>query len=271
MQAADSRPDMPRYRALAETLRRRIAGGVHAPGSQLPTESDLAQAFAVSRGTVIKAIDLLVAEGIVTKRQGAGSFVALPSLHRRSSRLLSFSETVNAQGHKASQRVLSYRPAGDDEARAFGVVEPAALLVRLRYVDRIPCAIHRSVIPDRVMGALPVEMLGQIVRNGESDFSLYAAFEAAGLVIGRGNEHVSARLATRDEAAALNVRLPAALMVVVRHSHGADGRLIEAAEAIYHADHYSYDLELVRGAAHDIPHRLHVTADTSGQKTQRER
>jgi hypothetical protein len=60
-------------------------------------------------------------------------------------------------------------------------------------------------------------------------------------------------------------------MVVVRHSHGADGRLIEAAEAIYHADHYSYDLELVRGAAHDIPHRLHVTADTSGQKTQRER
>ena len=270
MNTADSSLQKPRYRALADSLRARIVAGDHAPGAQLPTELDLAQEFGVSRGTVIKAIDVLVAEGIVTKRQGAGSFVSLPSLHRRSLRLLSFSETVSAEGHKASQRVLSYRPAGDDEARAFGAVEPSAMLVRLRYVDSVPCAIHRSVIPNRVMERLPVAMLGQILRGGESDFSLYAAFAAAGLVIDRGNEHVSARLATKEEAEVLNVRLPAALMVVVRQSFDAEGRLIEAAEAIYHADYYSYDLALVRGNSHDAPHRLRLTQENLRPTLQQE-
>ncbi len=259
MNAADSRLLTPRYRALAESLRARIVAGDQAPGSQLPTEMDLAQEFGVSRGTVIKAIDVLVAEGIVTKRQGAGSFVSLPSLHRRSLRMLSFTETVSAEGYKASQRVLFYRPARDDEARAFGAVEPSAMLVRLRFVDSVPCAIHRSVIPNRVMEMLPFAMLGQILRGGESDYSLYAAINAAGLVIHRGSEHVSARLATTDEAEVLNVRLPAALMVVVRQSFDAEGRLIEAAEASYHADYYSYDLELTRGNSHRAPHRLRLT------------
>jgi len=271
MELCDSFVQQPRYRALAEGLRARIVAGDLTAGSQLPTESELAQQFSVSRGTVIKAIDLLVAEGIVTKRQGAGSFVALPSLHRRSSRLLSFSQTVGAQGHKATQRVLSYRPARDDEGRAFGAAGPATMLVRLRYVDSVPCAIHRSLIPDWVIDRVPSAMLGQMIKGGESDFSLYAAFEAAGLVIQRGSEHVSARLATRDETATLNVRLPAALMVVVRQSFGADGRLIEAAEAIYHADYYTYDLELVRGNAHHAPHRLRLTQDNTGSGTQRER
>jgi GntR family transcriptional regulator len=253
----------PRYRALAETLRARIADGTHPPGSQLPTEADLATVFAVSRGTVVKAIDQLVAEGIVTKRQGAGSFVSMPSLHRRSARLISFTETVTAQGRHASQRLLQYREAEEGEARAFGVTQPAVMLVRLRYVDGVPCAIHRSLVPSAVMGLLPTAMLGQLLQGGESNFSLYAAFEAAGLIVQRAAEHISARLATAEEAAALHVRRPASLIVVVRRSFGVEGQLIEAAEAIYHADYYSYDLELVRGAAHDAPHRLRLARDNT--------
>jgi GntR family transcriptional regulator len=269
-QPSSSPASLPRYRRLAERLRAQIAEGSYAPGAQLPTETELALQFDVSRGTVIKAIDQLVAEGIVTKRQGSGSFVTMPSLRRRSSRLLSFTETVDAQGRRASQRVLSYGPADDEQARAMGVLQPAARLVRLRYVDGVACAIHSSIIPQRVMERLPVESLGQILQGGETDFSLYTALRGAGLTIERGAERVSARLATSEEAAALKVSLPVALMVVVRQSFDADGHLIEAAEAVYHADFYTYDLELERGVSHDAPHRLRIVGDNNEEATEQE-
>lgn len=263
MNTADSNSQQPRYRLLAETLRDEIVAGSHKPGEQLPTEAELAKRFGLSRGTVVKAIDTLVSEGLVTKRQGAGSFVSQPSLHRRSSRLMSFTETVDAQGHTASQKVLSYGGADAAEARGLGVHEPAMLLTRLRYVDHVPAAIHRSFIPQRVLEELSAESLGRLLK-GEG--SLYAAFEAAGLTIDRGGEHVSARLARPQEAEALKVTLPAALMVVIRQSYDREGHLLEAAEAVYHADYYTYDLDLVRGQAHEAAHRLRVAQDNTKNK-----
>lgn len=267
MTNAEPTVSQPLYRVLAEALREAVVAGEYPPGGQLPTEAELAKRFGMSRGTVVKAIDTLVAEGIVIKRQGAGSFVALPALHRRSSRLMSFTETVQAQGHIASQKVLSYARADTDAARAYGVHEPSMLLVRLRLVDGVAATIHRSFIPERVLEQLSAEKLGQLLK-GEA--SLYAAFEDAGIAIGRGSEHVSARLATTEEAETLGVPLPAALMVVIRQSYDPRGRLIEAAEAVYHADYYTYDLELVRGTAHEVPHRLHVALDNTKQNNQQE-
>lgn len=160
MRRLDSPDTQPRYRVLADLLRQEIVGGTYAPGAQLPTEAELSTKFGMSRGTVVKAIDTLVGEGLVTKRQGSGSFVSMPTLHRRSSRLMSYTETLNAQGHSAGQKVLSYGSADVGEARAFGVHEPAMLLARLRYFDHVPVTIHRSFIPCDVVARLSAENLG---------------------------------------------------------------------------------------------------------------
>jgi GntR family transcriptional regulator len=154
----------PRYRILAEALREAIVAGEYPPGGQLPTEAELAKRFGMSRGTVVKAIDTLVAEGIVLKRQGAGSFVSLPALHRRSSRLMSFTETVSEQGRTSSQKVLSYGRASKEEARAYGAHEPSMLLARLRFVDGIAASIHRSFIPERILEQISAEKLGQLLK-----------------------------------------------------------------------------------------------------------
>ena len=62
-------------------LRRRIASARHRPGTRLPPERELADSLGCSRGTVAKALAALVAEGLVERRHGAGTFVAerLPS------------------------------------------------------------------------------------------------------------------------------------------------------------------------------------------------
>lgn len=65
----------PKYRRVAERLRREIADGTWAAGAQLPVERELADELSVSVNTLRRAISRLVDEGVVQRRQGAGTFV----------------------------------------------------------------------------------------------------------------------------------------------------------------------------------------------------
>lgn len=65
----------PKYAQITSAIRQAIADGRWKPGEQLPTESELLEQHHVSRITVIHALRLLEAEGIIVRRQGKGSFV----------------------------------------------------------------------------------------------------------------------------------------------------------------------------------------------------
>lgn len=66
----------PRYRQLARALAAAIERGALAAGARLPAERGLAEALHLSRGTVVTAYDLLVAEALIYRRHGSGTFVA---------------------------------------------------------------------------------------------------------------------------------------------------------------------------------------------------
>ncbi|WP_433689189.1 GntR family transcriptional regulator [Micromonospora carbonacea] len=68
----------PRYRAIADELRKRIETGVIPPGTLLPAESILTAEFRVSRGTVRKAIAALREEGLATTEHGRGTYAKAP-------------------------------------------------------------------------------------------------------------------------------------------------------------------------------------------------
>lgn len=65
-----------KFEELASQLRSQILSGTWTPGSKLPTESELIQETGLSLTTVRRAYEALVDEGLVTRRRGAGSFVA---------------------------------------------------------------------------------------------------------------------------------------------------------------------------------------------------
>lgn len=71
--------NVPKHSQVASKLRRMIRTGRLAVGEALPTEHALCKQFGCSRGTVRKALDALVNEGLVRRRQGAGHFVARPN------------------------------------------------------------------------------------------------------------------------------------------------------------------------------------------------
>src|SRR6266540_5133116 len=68
-------PRTPKYIQVLNTLRQRIESGTYVPGAALPSESQLATEFDVSRPTVLKALAYLKQDGWIESRQGKASFV----------------------------------------------------------------------------------------------------------------------------------------------------------------------------------------------------
>src|ERR1700680_800316 len=70
-----ARVPIPRYAEVEETLRNSIVKGKYAVGSQLPSETSLAEKFNVSRFTIREALQKLSSAGMISRQQGARSRV----------------------------------------------------------------------------------------------------------------------------------------------------------------------------------------------------
>lgn len=70
------RSPMARWGIVARDITQRIEQKEFAPGTQLPSENELAEAYGVSRITIRQALSSLAAEGFVERIQGSGTFVS---------------------------------------------------------------------------------------------------------------------------------------------------------------------------------------------------
>ncbi|MEP7284093.1 MAG: GntR family transcriptional regulator, partial [Rubrivivax sp.] len=141
---------MPLYRAVRRAVLRAIESGALPPGGALPSERALAHAFAVSVGTLRQAVGELVAEHILVRHQGRGTFVARHSNERF---LFQFFHVERQDGLRESPAVeLTTFERGrldDAAASALGlpVGAPAILIEnRLRLQGR-PVVHDRLVLP----------------------------------------------------------------------------------------------------------------------------
>ena len=85
---------LPLYREVKEKLIQALAAGEWRPGAKLPVERELAQRFQVGISTLRAAVAELEAGGILTRRQGKGTFVAE---HANASRLYRFFNLVGPE------------------------------------------------------------------------------------------------------------------------------------------------------------------------------
>ena len=113
----------PAYTQVKEFVQQHISSGQWRPGAPVPSEAMLMQQFGISRMTVNRALRELSAEGMVTRGQGSGTFVA--ELHRIASNLTirDIQEEVLERGHVHTARVLlcHAEKAGAELARSLGL------------------------------------------------------------------------------------------------------------------------------------------------------
>src|SRR3954469_40340 len=87
----------PLYKEVKNRITRSLIAGEWQPGAAIPSESQLAGQFKVSVGTIRKAIDELVAEKIVVRQQGRGTFV---TIHTEDRQFYYFFHIVSRNGGK---------------------------------------------------------------------------------------------------------------------------------------------------------------------------
>jgi GntR family transcriptional regulator len=229
-----------RYQEIERWLRRRVRRS--APGDPLPSESELAARYRVSRMTARQAVQNLAAEGLVQRRRGAGTFVAPRPIHRREGSLMSFTEDMRRRGMKASSRLLQagLRAATGADVDALRLPAGARVVAisRLRLADGVPMAIEHA--------ALPAECAGVLADDLETG-SLHESLAARGRVAGVSRSWIRARLATAEESRLLELPRRAALLVERRIIHDTGGLPLEHTETAYHAG--SYAIEAVFSAS----------------------
>jgi GntR family transcriptional regulator len=151
------RSNSPIYRQLAQSLRQQIVDGQILIGEALPSERELCALTGASRVTVRKAIKLLIEEGMLSRRQGSGTYVTL-RIQAPSSSLTSFSEDAEARGETASTLWMEKKKglASEEEARLLELAEGASVvrLSRVRMADGEPLAIENAVAPTDMMPAV---------------------------------------------------------------------------------------------------------------------
>lgn len=226
----------PLYQQLERKLRDAIRQKKLAPGDALPAERDLAEQFSISRITVRKAFDSLVAEGLLTRHQGTGTFVT-SRVEKNFSKLSSFTEDMKSRGRVPRSEWLS-RSEGEvtpEESLTLSLSPgtPVYRFHRIRYADGSPMALEYSTLPAFCLPALDAV-----------DSSLYEALERAGHRPVRALQRLRAVLFTVEQAALLGVTTSSAGLLIERRSFLKDGRMVEVTQSYYRGDAYDFVAEL---------------------------
>ncbi len=240
MKGLDIRLDLeaptPLYLQLKAAIEEKIQRGQLAPGEALPSERNLAEALGVSRLTVRRAIDELVAGGVLVRRQGSGTYVA-KRVEQPLSVLSGFSEDMRARGLEPGSRWLKREKGTATPAEALALSLPPGAevvrLVRVRTADGLPMAVERAVLPARF---LPDP---RAVKD-----SLYAALRRRGYVPARALERLRAVALPEREAALLGLPAGAAGLYIERVSYLEDGTPLEFTRSHYRGDRYDFVAEL---------------------------
>ncbi len=210
------------------------------PGDALASERRLCEEHGVSRITVREAVGQLVAEGVLVRVRGKGTFVADRRVQTRL-HLASFTQDMRRRGHEPRTSVLGFGaqapPAHVRTGLGLRRSESALLVRRLRTADGEPMALEESWYAPRSVPGLTRE---------DAEGSLYALFaQRYGLVIDSAEQTVTAVAAAPDDAALLGVPAGAPLLLFDRTSCAA-GRAVEVTASWYRADRYSVAMSLHR-------------------------
>ena len=238
--------ETPLYLRVAEELRGRIESGELQPGSRLPSVAEISARYGGSNSIATQAYRLLVDEGLVISRHGAGHYVrghdapeVLVRQHRKRSEDSPFARGAAEQGVAGTWRHDSTtEQASDVVAERLGI-EAGAPVMHTSYVylaDELPVQLAESWEPLAVTGQSLVALpeVGPYAGVGVA-----ARMRVLGIDVGEPVERVRARMATRGEAQALGMNTPGPVLYIERTYYDQEsGRAVETADVVMRGDRW---------------------------------
>jgi GntR family transcriptional regulator len=226
----------PLYLQLHDALAERVVSGEWKPGP-IPNEGELAREYGVSTGTMRKALDLLEAEHLVTRRQGRGTFVNDQTAGNLVSRFVNVrtSDGRRVMGKFAGAKIAK-APANESERERLALGEDDLV----HRIHRLRVDGNRTFLVEDV--SLPTSLFPTVP---DSIPDIVALAQQNGVVLGKAEERITIKMATPEVSRLLAISDNSAVLVLDRIVYCLDGRPAEWRVGFCNlANAYSYVAEI---------------------------
>lgn len=233
---------LPLYQRLREEMLAKIAAGEWSPGAPIPTEAELTKLYGVAIGTVRKAVDTLVSEGLLLRSQGRGTFVRRPNFDASLAR---FFRQVNASGGREipSSRILSKQLQKPSKAVAKALAlksgEQVLRMERLRVID------DRTLFHEEIW--LPASRFIVLLDIDSTTFGdlLYPFYEKqCGQCIASARETLTVGSADAEVARTLSIEPGNPIVIIERTALGYDRSPLEYRLSRAAANNFHYQIDI---------------------------
>ncbi len=233
---------LPLYEQIKQRILTALAQGYWRSGEVIPSENDLAEFYQVSQGTVRKAIDDLVAQHLLIRRHGSGTFVAT---HLEEQSKYRFLHLANAQGkfEDSQNRILlcSHQKAPAIIYQSFDL-GPNDIFVHIR---RLMSFKNRPVVLEEIWLPLPLFDSLNLELLASWKGTMYGLFEnhfATHMV--RAHEKITAELPNEITIEYLEISPSTPILNIFRIAYTYNNRPVEVRQAQYLTMDYHYQNEL---------------------------
>lgn len=241
-------PGRARYAVLAEALRTRVRRGEWPPGSPMPAEQTLAAGHGVALGTMRRALELLVDEGLIERIHGRGTFVRAGLSGATMLRFFRFgADSDETPTSHILTRKRCVAPADTARRLGAGRGDEVLHLLRLRSIGGAPCLLENIWLPLPEFSALAGDRAGAHKGTGTEDWGdlLYPLYAArCGVHVHRAVDEIG--FAALSTAHARHLALPAGhpCALVTRSAFDIAGRCVEVRSTRGDAQAFHYTVTL---------------------------
>lgn len=233
---------LPLYQRLRDLLAEQIANNRWRPGEAIPTEATLSAEYQLSTGTVRKAIDALVSEGVLERQQGRGTFVRRPQFQSSLFRFFRF-QTPAGERQVPESRILSIEAVAAPSAVAhvlgLSIQAPVIRIIRVRLLDVQPVLAEEIWLPcNRFQPLLEIDLSCK----GPLLYPIYE--EVCGQVVASAEETLTAESVSDVYARLLNIPINSPVVVIERLARDYAAMPLEWRRSRGHAEHFRYSVDI---------------------------
>lgn len=230
----------PLYKQVYTLLTKRLVDHYWKPSEPLPSEMALAKELGVSQGTVRKALNQMVSENLLERRQGKGTYVAEHTSERSLTRFWRL-QTPGGETSFPETRILNSRrrQANSHECKALDLDIDALVveLTRLRFMNKEPVVIENVIQPLSIFPDID-----KVPNLPNALYSLYQ--EKYGITVISVHDELRAVEMPAEYAEQLKLDAGAPVLMIERTSINIDGRAVEWSQAYCRTDHFVYGVNL---------------------------
>lgn len=242
MKKVDKTSSVSIHIQLQSIIKDMIESGELKEGDVLLPEREICKEQEISRMTVNKAINALVSEGILYRKQGKGTFVAQKKKKYQFNNVKGFTEVMKSRGIDIKTDIIKFEILNPEDIimEKLGIIdkrENVYKIKRIRYVENEPFGYEIAYIPEKVCGGMTKGML--------DDNSLYKILENEyGYKVARVEQIIDPIQVDTKVSEKLQCEKGRLALSIQRTSYTEDEKIIEYTVTIIRSDKYQYEINI---------------------------